>query len=239
MTESNVNRISFLDIPIDQIHPDDSVKRIEEFFRDNQKHQIVFLDVAGVLRARRDPVFLRCLQESSLILPITNAVIRGARFLGINPLHRFEPFEFVIQSLGVAERLNKSAYLLGGRKDDVEQAEKNLRVSFPQLKLVGRFSGYFRSEMEKNIILVTKKTSPSFILVGNGIRGKSNWIFRHKDLFPPGVYVWVHNCLEIFSGRENKSSHFSVSIKKPWRMLRIFMYFYFCVLLLIQKIARR
>ena len=123
-----VKRIKVLDVPVDSIDPDVAGKVFEELLDNGQHNQIVFLSLRGLLRARNYPEFLRCLRDAALVLPISLAVVRGARFLGFPGVSLFNSFEGIIRILSVVEKTKGSVYMLGGRKDVLEVAEENLRA---------------------------------------------------------------------------------------------------------------
>lgn len=240
-------RRKVLSIPVDEINLDSALKLIELYTQDNEKHQISLIAVKDILRARRDLEYARMLKESSLVLPTARGVIKAASFLKSGNLTRFRPFEFLIRILTLIERTNKTVYLLGAKKEDVEQAEKNLKASFPDLRIVGRFSGFFTKEQEKNIILAVRKASPSLLICGTGLRGREKWILRHKKDLNPGVYIWADNCFEIFSGKDKQPSKALfklgleqlINVKKhPLMVFRIIPYLYFTFLLLIYRIFK-
>jgi N-acetylglucosaminyldiphosphoundecaprenol N-acetyl-beta-D-mannosaminyltransferase len=243
--EDSLRRISFLSVPVDGLDLDGALKTIESYLQDAQGHQLVLLTTQKLLKAHRDLDFLRCLRKSDLVLPVSRAIIKGARFQKKRCLHRYNPFEFIIRLLALAERLDQSIYLLGSRKEELETAEKNLKISFPELKVVGRYSGYFDKTMEKNIVLAIRKASPGFLFVGRGVPDQDSWIARNRQHFNPGVYIWVDNCFEIFSGKERSISKqiFNLGLesladilKRPWKIFRIFPFLYFKLLVLIYKI---
>ena len=241
--ENNIKRINFLDLPVDAVDPDNTFKAIVGFLQDCQGHQVTLLNINKLLKARRDLEYQRCIKQSSLILPISRGIVRGVKKK--IPLYRYNPFEFIIRVLILAEKLNRTIYLLGSKKEELEKAEKNLKTSYPNLKVIGRHSGYFGKQKERDIILAIRKASPSFLLVGKGIRDQDKWISRNRKHFNPGVFIWVDNCFEIFSGKEKNISKrlfklglesISGILKKPWKVFRIFPYLYFKILVLIYKI---
>ena len=243
--ENLLRRINFLDVPVDSVDLESALKTIEAFLLDTHGHQIVFLTINKILKARRDLDLMRCIRQSDLVLPVSKGIIGGARFQKGASLDRYNLFAFTIRLLALAERLDQSVYLLGARKEDLESAEKNLRISFPELKVVGRYAGYFDKSMEKNIILAIRKASPGFLLVGRGVPDQDKWIARNRKNLNPGVYLWMDNCFEIFSGREKSIpknlyklglESLQGILKKPWRILGIFPYFYFKLLLLFYRI---
>lgn len=242
-----VKRIKVLDVPVDAVDPDMAGKAIEELLDNSQANQIVFLSLLGLLRARHDAEFMRCLRDAALVLPTSLAVVQGARFLGTGRLSLFNPFEFIIRILSVIEKSKGSVYLLGTRKSLLEIAEVNLLGSFHGIRVVGRFYGFFSRTLEGNIVTAIKKSSPSLLLVGTGVPGKERWLLRHKKEFNPGISLWADNCFEVFAGTEKQVSRRLHSIglgilsgigRKPWRLAMIFPYFWYLVLLLGYKIFR-
>jgi N-acetylglucosaminyldiphosphoundecaprenol N-acetyl-beta-D-mannosaminyltransferase len=240
-----IKRRRFLGIPVDIADPDSAYKTIEGFLKDGEKHQIILLTIDKILKARVDPEYNKCVREASLILPVSSGIIRGARFHNKGELFRYNPYEFIIKLFMILEKNERTIYLLGSRKEDLMEAEKNLKVSFPDLKIIGRFAGFFNKEMEKKIVLTIKKSSPALLAVGKGVPGKEKWIHRKKEDFNPGIYVWIDNYIEIFSGSEKNISKplfrlglesMSGFFKKPWKIFRIFSFLYFKFLVLMYKI---
>jgi len=240
-------RIKVLGVPVDEISAENSLKLVDELLKGSERNQIVLLRIRDLLRARHDLEFHRMLKEAALILPVSKGIVAGASFLRAGKLIRFRPFEFLIRVLTLIEERNKTVYLIGGRKDTIEQAERNLKASFPGMRIVGRFSGFLNRDQEKNVILVIKKSSPSLLICGSGLPGKTKWIVRHKRDFNPGIYIWADNCFEIFAGKERQPPRGLYNIgleslheikKKPWIILRIFPYIYFLLLLIIYRVFK-
>jgi N-acetylglucosaminyldiphosphoundecaprenol N-acetyl-beta-D-mannosaminyltransferase len=242
-------RISFLNVPVDTYTKDTAIDKIKEILTspDGQNHQIVFLDLKKLLKVRRNREYFRCLRTATLILPTSKAIIKGAHFQRKQELTRFNHFEFIIRLLSAADELKKSVYILGGRKEDLEKVESNLRTSFPNMQIVGRYTGNFNKEIEKNILVAIKKASPSFVIIGSGIKKPDLWIIKNRDLVNPSIFVDAGNCFEIFSGRQKKVSDtlFKMGLesmqgflKRPWKIFKLFPYIYFKLLVLIFKIRK-
>lgn len=244
---AQVKRIKLLDVPIDSIDPDVTAKVVEELLDNGQQNQVVFLSLRGLLRARHDPEFLRCLRDAALVLPVSLPLVRGARFLGTSPLSLFNVFEHIIRILSVIEKAKGSVYMLGSRKKVLEVAEDNLLGSFHGIRVVGRYYGFFPKQVEGDIVTAIKKSSPSLLLVGTGVPGKDKWILRRKRDMNPGISLWAGNCFEIFAGQEKQTSRKLHAVglgilsgigRRPWRLAAIFPYLYYLILLLGYKIFR-
>jgi N-acetylglucosaminyldiphosphoundecaprenol N-acetyl-beta-D-mannosaminyltransferase len=242
-----VKRIKILDVPVDGVDPDIAGKVVEQLLDNGQHNQIVFLSLRGLLRARHDPELLRCLRDAALVLPVSLAIVRGARFLGSPWLSLFNSFEGIIRILSVVEKTKGSVYMLGSRKEVLEVAEVNLRGSFHGIRVVGRFYGYFPKQAETDIVTAIKKSSASLVLVGTGVPGKDKWILKHRKELNPGISLWAGNCFEVFAGREKQVSKklhaaglgvLSGIGRRPWRLAAVFPYLYYLALLLGYKIFK-
>lgn len=206
-TESRrVKRIKVLGVPVDVLDADGALAEIERFLDDGQHHQVVLLSVRGLLRARRDPELARTLRDAALVLPVSAGVVRGARFLNAGAPGLFNTFDLVIRLLGLVERLKGSVYLLGGTKGVLETAEQNLRGSFHEIRVVGRYNGFFPRAMETDIVTAIKKSAPALVLAGTGLPGREAWLARHRRELAPGISLWAGDCFEIFAGVRRQPS---------------------------------
>lgn len=205
MESQSLTRTRLLNVPVDVVDEAQALAHVERLLLDKQQHQIVFLTLKGLFRGRRDPEFRRCLREAALVLPVYPGLVKAAAFLRRGALSLYSPFSFVIRLLSTAERLNRSVYLLGARKEDLERAERNLRGSFPRLRLVGRFAGYYPKADERDVLLAIKKATPAFLLAADGLPGRELWVLRRKRELTPGIALWVGDCFDVFSGRRRSS----------------------------------
>lgn len=240
-------RIYFMRVPVDIISEEQTFELIGEMLPATENRQIMFLTMQGLFRARRDPLYYKSLYEAALILPTARGIIRGIKSLRHIRASRYNPFDYIISLLSYAEKNGHSVYLLGGRKHDLEKAEQNVRTSFPHLKVIGRHTGYISGETEVNVITAIKKSSPAFLLVGRGVKGKEIWLYRHRQELQDGVTVWIDDCIEVFSGRHKYVSEkmfvsglesLSGIFKHPLRFFRFFRYLFFNLLLFVYKLFK-
>lgn len=242
-----VKRIKVLGIPVDAADPEVAVRALGGMLDNGQNNQVVFLSTRGLLRARRDPELARCLREAALVLPVSRALVGGARFLGTGTLSLFNEFEFVIRTLSAVEKAKGSVYLLGARKGTLEAAEENLRGSFHGIRVVGRYFGFFQKGVEASVVTAIKKSAPHLLLVGSGVAGREKWILRHRRELNPGISLYAGNCFEVFAGEEKQVSRrlhaaglgaLSGFWRRPWKAAALFPWLWYALLLLVAKIFR-
>ena len=244
---ADVTRIRVVGVPVDIIKDEDFEKAASFLVENGGPHQIVFLSLWDLMRARRDKEYRQCVENAALVIPVSRGILRGAGFLKKSVPCRYMPFDFVIRFFRVLEEKGKALYLLGSDKKNLRNAEQNLKQTFPGMKIVGRYTGSYPKEMEKNILLAIKKASPHFVLAGSGIRGGDLWIYRNKTGCGRGVYLWDSPVLDIFSGKRRKVSRdaFQKGIeylpdlcRKPWRLFRSLIYMYFALLLVLYRLRK-
>lgn len=238
-------RIDVLSIPIDILKPENLKECVKEILKKKTHNQIVLLDFNTFLKARHNSELYDCLAKAALVLPLSERIVSAAGFLGKEKPIPVNPFSFIIRLLGILEEINGSVYIIGSRAPLIQVSERNLRTSFPKLKIVGRYNGFFSQEEEADILLAIKKASPSLILASRGLKANLKWLFRNRQNFGPGISLWDKNCFDIFSGKRKKDAEHSAgkTIKKffsylirPWKIYRLFVNLYFLIVLLVYKI---
>lgn len=242
-----IERIDFIKVPIDIVTPEDLESAILDLLsRDGPQH-IMFLSLWDVLRARHRGEFRTMVMKAALVIPTSKSLIRGARFLKKKVPVRYQPFALCIGILGVLEKYYKSIYLLGAQQRSLLQAERNVRSTFPHLRIVGRFAGYFHKSMERNILTAIVKAHPSLVIVSDGIPSGQRWIHRNRSKLHNGIFIWNSDVIDIFSDRKRRVSEKTFArgleylpqiLKNPLRIFRIFQYLLYNVILLFYRLFR-
>lgn len=242
-----IKRINFLNVPIDILSEEDTDETVMELLKRGGVQQVVFLSVWDILKARRNNEFREMVTSAALCLPTSKSIIRGAKFLKKDIPVRRSKFNVIISLLNAVNVHYKTLYILGGSKESLFEAEKNVKSTFPDLRIVGRFNGHYKKAMEPNIIEAISKASPSLVIVGNGIHGESKWIHRHKQDFRSGIFIYDTDIIDIFSKTKKKPSEVLFEkgleclpnlIRNPFRIFKIFEYLRFKLLLLIYRFKK-
>lgn len=248
MDSDRVTRISLLNVPLDILKPEDFDEVIRSMFSDGRNHQIVLLSLWDLLRARRNGEFRTMVNGASLVLPISRALVRGARFLRRAEPVRYMPFDFTIRLLNALERWNRSVYLLGSTRRNLGLAEENIHATYPGIRIVGRFPGHYPRPMEQHILQAIRKSTPTLLLVGRGVLGRERWIPRSLKHFHSGLYLWCSDLFDVFAEKAPKPSKalfergmewIPYTLRRPWKVFRFLSYLRYRLLLLWYRIRRR
>jgi len=238
-------RISLLKVPIDIVAPDQLSDIVYGFLKDKKEHNIVLLSLWDLLRARRNGEYRTYVTRASLVIPISKSLIGGIKFLTGKKAHRYMPFDFIISMLTILENREFTCYLLGGRRKVLLKTEQNIRQTFPRLRIVGRFPGHFKRHEEAIVIKAIRKSSPSLLLAGKGIRGKERWIYKNNISLGEGMRLWCSDIFDVFAEKKRHPSRAAFNsglewigycFQNPFKIFRIFPYFGYKFLLLFYKL---
>jgi N-acetylglucosaminyldiphosphoundecaprenol N-acetyl-beta-D-mannosaminyltransferase len=241
-------RVTFLKIPIDIVTPDKLSDVIYALLKEKKEHNIVLLSLWDLLRARTNGDYRYYVSRASLVIPISKSIVKGIKFLTKKKAYRYMPFDFIISMLTTLENRELSCYLLGGKNKVLQKTEKNIRQTFPRLHIVGRSTGYYKRNDEINIIKAIKKSSPSLLLVGKGVRGRERWIAKNNLSLGDGMRLWCSDIFDVFAEKKKHPSRNAFDkgldwlghcFQSPWKFFRIFAYLFYNFLLLFYKIFVR
>ena len=240
--------VNLLKVPVDIVYPDQLGPLAFRLLSEDKEQNIVLLSLWDLLRARRNAEYREYIKQAALVIPISKSIVRGIRFLQGKQAVRYMPFDFVIGLLTALESYEFSSYLLGGKKQILIKIEKNLRETFPGLRIVGRFPGSFRKQEEATIIEAIRKASPSLLLVGKGVRGGEFWIARNSEQLGRGLRLWCSDIFDVFAEKKKHPSHRSFNLGLEWigyclhnplKFFRFFPFMYYNFLLIIYKLFRK
>ncbi|MDR1955542.1 MAG: WecB/TagA/CpsF family glycosyltransferase [Treponema sp.] len=241
-------RVNLLKVPLDIIQVEQLADIMRTLMESGGGKNIILLSIWDLLRARRSGTYRSYVLSAALVIPISKSLVKGVRFLTGKQAPRYMPFDFVVKLLTCLEERELSLYLLGGKLRTLKKAEKNIRQTFPYLRIVGRYVGSFRKTEEKIILEAIRKASPSMLLVGKGIAGGEQWIAKHDAQLPPGLRLWCSDLYEIFAEQRKHPSQYSFDhglewigfcFQKPVRVFKVFPYVYYKILLLVYRLFKQ
>jgi N-acetylglucosaminyldiphosphoundecaprenol N-acetyl-beta-D-mannosaminyltransferase len=241
-----------LNVPLDIVSPEELPQVIDRLTPQagntetpQKKENIILLSLWDLLKARRKKEYREYVLNAALVLPISKSLVSGANYITGKKVYRYMPFNFVIALLSILERKEYPVYLLGGKKRTLKKAERNIHLTFPRLKVVGRCEGKIRKQEEGAVKEAIRKSSPSLLLAGKRIRGGEIWIARNSGRLNNGLRLWCSDLFEVFAEEKNRPSDavfergmecIGYCLRNPFKLFRIFPYLFYKLLLLHSKI---
>lgn len=243
-----MKRHKLLTINVDSIGPEEIYDKILSLMSLDRPSHIVLLDTYLLMKAQFSRELFIVINTADLVIPISRGIKRGLKFLRKDVEKVYNYYNFLITLLLKFTEESKFVYILGGQKENIEKAERNLRDSFPGIRLVGRFHTQYKKNFEKDLIMAIKKASPALVLVGKKSPKQEKWIYRNKKAFNSGVFIGVGDFINIVGGKGRSPSSRSTQagtfagkkiFKNPLRIYRLFYYILYGFLLLLSKIFNK
>ena len=243
-----IERINLIGVPVDVCGPENLEAAVLELLAKPGTKQIIFLSIWDLLKARRKNEFSDCEKNDELVLPISKSILKGAKFLRKPVPVRYNPFTAVIQVLSILDSHYKSLYLLGPHKKTLLKAERNVHDTFPGLKVVGRFSGYYSKQDEDDVVQAIFKSQPSLVLVSEGIKDKNCWAYKRRNRFSSSIFLYYKDCFGIFADRirrvnektfERGNEIFVEVLHNPFKIFLLFPYFWYKTVLVWYRLFKK
>lgn len=246
---SKLKRIDLLGVPVDVCNLEDMDGAILELLAKPGTKHIVFLSIWDLLKGRNQKKsFSKYLKSADLILPVSKSILWGARFLKKTEPVRYNPFSAVISILSAMENHYKSLFLLGGRRKSLQKAESNVRSTFPNLQIVGRYVGYYPKEVEEDIVQAIYKSSPSLVIVSDGIKEKISGLITGAIIFLRAFFCIIVIALNFFSERVKRVDERTFErgleiwpeiFRNPLKLFLIFPYIRYIILVVWYRLFKR
>ncbi|MGI5174440.1 WecB/TagA/CpsF family glycosyltransferase [Treponema sp. OMZ 840] len=243
-----VERIRVAGVPVDIIRPEHLEQALFELLAASGTKQIVFLSVWNLLKARGNAEYKLCLENASLVLPISKSIVNGAVFLKKTKPIRYNPFSAIISFFTILETRYKSLYLLGGHKSTLIESERNLHATFPDLHIVGRYTGYFSKDTEKDVLSAIFKANPSMVLLSDGIPSGVTWPYVRRNSFGSSIFVYYKDALSVFSKRKKRvpnevfdAGHeiWSEILSNPLKIFLVFPFIWYIIILIWDRLSSK
>ena len=243
-----IERISLIGVPVDICQPENLENEILELLAKPGTKQIIFLSVWDLLKARHKGDFADCVKNADLIIPVSKSILKGAKFLKLPVPVRYNPFEAVIQILSILDTHYKSLYLFGSSEKTLSKAEHNIRDTFTNLRVLGRYIGYYPKNVEGDIVQAIFKAQPSLVLLSDGIKENNCWAYRRRNSFSSSIFLYYKDAFGVFSERVNRVSektfnkgheiYYEVA-HNPFKIFLLLPYIWYKAVLIWYRLFRR
>lgn len=242
-----MQKFKLLGVNVHSISPEEAYDYVLNSSQLDKTSHIVFLDTYLLIKSQFNKELFNFINNASLVIPISPGIKIGLKFLNRKLEKVYNYFNFIINLLIKYTDKKEFIYILGGNRSIIEKAERNIRDSYPGIRLVGRFHIDYKKDFEKDLITAIQKASPALILVGKKSPSQEKWIYKKEHYFKKGVFLGVKDFFEIVGGKKKSPTDEMVQsgfyrlfnlFKNPFRLFRIFYYIIYIFLLLLSKISR-
>jgi len=231
-----------LGVKIDNYSKTEVLEKVTEFLYSNKQYKIFTPNPEMLVDAQKDEYFKTVLNDGDL------NVCDGFGLQLASGAKRYPGIDLMQDICALAEKNNKSVYLLGsGSENVIKKTADQLKNKYPNLKIVGTHPGnnitteQFNNETIKlkydeqdnnDLIAEISLSSPDILFVAFGHGKQEKWITENlKDLPSVRIAMGVGGAFDYISGNVKRAPLFLRQIglewlyrliKQPQRIIRIY-----------------
>ena len=228
-----------LGVPIDNLGLDEAVDRIfsmaEAYARDGRPRLAVAVDADTIIRMNAKPNartghsrdWINAMRHSDLMMPMGRATAWAARSMGTRLKPPFSGDQWFDKFLRLAEKKQKSLFLVGHNSREVNTAADLLRPAYPDIRLAGWMAFGSRHnpkpDNSSDIGLQDEINSSyaDFLLIDLQDPRVGSWLARHRHRLNIPVTLAFTGSRQITSGiarhLQGRGGNFSLFFFSIWR----------------------
>lgn len=225
-----MDQVNILGVHVDRVTIQQAAGQIMEFFKEERLHSVFTPNSEIIMLGYQDPEFARLLNRADLLTADGIGVVYAAKILKKPIAERAAGYDIAREVLSQVARQGQSVFLFGGKPGVAEEAEKNLRREYPELKIAGTRNGYFSPEEEPSIVEQINASGAELIFVCLGAPMQEKWIDRHREQLHARVAMGIGGSLDVFAGKVERAPEawrklglewLHRLLKEPWRIGRM------------------
>jgi N-acetylglucosaminyldiphosphoundecaprenol N-acetyl-beta-D-mannosaminyltransferase len=208
------NKISVLDINIDNLNIQEALKKSEELLASKEPGLIVTPNPEMIVASLKDIELRNIINNAYLSVADGVGLMLAGRILGRKFKQRIAGIDLMLELIRVAKNKRYKIFLFGSREGVAEEAAKVLDAD-----VAGTYQGY--SMNNQQVIEEIKSSGPDMLFVGLGSPKQEKWAADHlKELGVPLV-MCVGGSLDVIAGRAKRAPVFmrKIGIEWLWRLI--------------------
>ena len=165
--------------------------------------------------ARKSEEIRETLNSASVLLPDGIGILLASNLFQTPLRTQIAGIDFGEKMIALAEKEEKSVFLLGGHPGVAKKAAKNLLIKHPNLKICGIHNGYFENEDE--VVQKINKSAPDILIVCMGFPRQESFVVRHEEDFQNiKVITCLGGALDVWSGKKARAPEFLQKAHLEW-----------------------
>lgn len=158
-------RVEILDCPLDPVTMDEAVSRCEEAIAAGGYFQHMSVNAAKLVSLHDDPTLRGMIASCDLVTADGQSVVWAARLLGRPLPERVAGIDLMERLLAAANAVGYRVFILGARREVLDQALRNLAGRYPDLLVVGSRDGYFEDSEALDVCDEIRQAAPDMLFV--------------------------------------------------------------------------
>ncbi|HEV8676641.1 MAG TPA: WecB/TagA/CpsF family glycosyltransferase [Methylomirabilota bacterium] len=217
-----VERTVLLGVPLARLDMEDTVAWVDQAIASGEPHQIATANMNFLAHARRNPEFLRILQDASLVTADGMPLCWASRLQGAPIPARVTGADLVPRLCALAADRGYRVFLMGP-PGSTGEAARRLTERYPGLRIVGVETppfGPIESWDNAAYCARIRQARADLLLVGFGAPKQERWIARYLPRTEAAVAIGVGATFDYIAGRVRRAPWLfqAVGLEWAWRI---------------------
>ncbi|MBI1619237.1 WecB/TagA/CpsF family glycosyltransferase [Aquamicrobium zhengzhouense] len=190
---------------LDPLTLDEVVRRCSVAIALRQPMLIGVLNAAKIVKARRDDLLLHSLLDCNLLLADGQAVVWASRLLKRPLPERVAGIDLFEKLLALADREERSIYLLGAKPEVLGAVKEAVRQRFPGARIAGSHHGYFAEDDSEEIAREIGASDADMLFLGMTSPRKEIFVAKFGPALNVSVVHGVGGSFDIMAGQTKRA----------------------------------
>lgn len=165
----------------------------------------------------QDPEFRRQFSAASLVHADGQPVVFASKWMTESPIpERSATTDFIHDAAAAAEKAGLKFYLLGGTEEANARCAEVLKQQYPNLEIVGRRNGYFKSSDEDAICERINRSGADVVWIGLGVPFEYAFCVRNRHRLKAGWIVTCGGCFNFVTGDYSRAPVWMQAVGLEW-----------------------
>lgn len=215
-----IDEVRILGTKVNRISMEDSIRIIEEFISDKEKHQVCVPNVWSTVLMQKDKEFREINNSSSLAIPDGMPLVWTSKFYGKPIQERVSGPDLFLEFSKVAAEKGYKFFFLGASPDILKKMTINLKEKYPSLKIVGTYSPPFAEEFSeeenRRMIEIINRAKPNILWVGLTAPKQEKWIGKHLNQLEVPVSIGIGGAFDFVAVRVKRAPRWIQKMGLEW-----------------------
>lgn len=194
------DRAHVLGVPIDRLDMPATLERIDRLIANGEFAQHVAINAAKVVAMRDDPELAEIIRRCELVSADGQSIVWASKLLGDPLPTRVAGIDLMQELLARAEERGYRVFILGAKREVLEDARRRIMDRYPNLQLVGTRDGYFPEEEDAAVAEEIRAARPHILFVAISSPRKEFWLGRYGRSIDVPFVMGVGGSVDVLAG---------------------------------------
>ncbi len=214
-------QIQLMGCPIDSLNMDQTIAQIELYLKEKEPRQHVVVNVAKMVKMRKDAKLREIIASCDLINADGMPVVWASRLLGSPLPCRVAGVDLFQELVKLCAGKGYRPFFFGARQWVVEKVVEKFKAKYLDLEVAGYRNGYYSDKEEPEIAEMIRDSKADMLFVGFSSPMKEKFLNRWMDTMRVPFSMGVGGSFDIIAGRTKRAPRWMQKLGLEW-LFRIY-----------------